>query len=180
MVLCGKKNMDTKFKLENAETVKLNEDFHGKECLSVRSKMIVKCDDRVDEEIFNSLCSKSYFEGLIQLHLINFQKELKSKVKAILNEMQILLKEGQFKDHLYKLDYSQFVKMENNNEFHDFNTMFVEYLKLREEKMEELRKRQEEEEKKRIEREEKEQELADELQGIPTYTITCNSLTNYR
>jgi len=55
--------------------------------------------------------------------------------------------------------------MDSNNEFHDFNSMFTEYQKLRQAKLEELRKRQEEEERKRIEREQKEQELAEELQG---------------
>ena len=108
MIIWGKENMDTKFEFENPETKKLKEDFLGKESLSEKSSMIVNWDDRVDEEVFNSLTSKSYFKGLIMLHLINFQKELKSKVKAILNEMQIMLKDGQYKDHLYKLDYSQF------------------------------------------------------------------------
>ena len=157
--------MDTKIELEDKETQKQHEDFINQESLYERSKMISLCDQRVDEEIFNSLCSKSYFKGLIMLQLENFQKELTSKVKAILNEMSLLLKDGQFKDHLDKLQYLQFSKMDNNKEFNMFNQMFLEYIKLREEKLEELRKRQEEEERKREEREKREQELADELQG---------------
>ncbi|CAI2386075.1 unnamed protein product [Moneuplotes crassus] len=163
MVMCGKKRMETKIELDNPQTRKQHEDFQDQESLYERAKMITVCDERVDSEIFNNVCSRSYFKGLIVLHLQNFRKELKSKVKAVLNEMTILLKDSQFKDHLDKLHFALFEKMNSNQEFNHFNQMFAEYARLRQEKLDELRRRQEEEEKKRLEREQREAELAEEL-----------------
>jgi hypothetical protein len=149
-------------------------DFVGKQSLQEKSAILVTTDDRVDGEVFNNLCSKSYFKGLIMLHLINFQHELKSKVKAVLNEMGILLTDSQFKDMVQKLEYGQFSKMETGGEYGDFNSMYAEYQKLRDSKINELRKRQADEEQKRIEREKREGELAEEMKGMNHF------VNNYR
>jgi actin-related protein len=124
--------------------------------------MLAKIDKRVDDEIFNNLSSKAYFKGLIMLHIINHKKELTSKIKTILNEMRVLLSTTQYKDQMNKLEYSYFSKMEQQQDYDDFNRMFEEYLKLKGVRLDEIKQRQEEEERKRKEREEKERQILEE------------------
>jgi hypothetical protein len=165
-LLCGSEKSEPKFKLEHSEICDKVEQFNQTEDYHKRVVMLNQCDDRVDEEIFNNLSSRSYFKGLLMLHLSNSQKELASKVKCILNEMKSLLANSQFKDHLNKLDYEFFLKMEQPKEFNEFDFMYMEYMRIREERLNELRLKQEEEERKRLEREQREKQLAEEQKGI--------------
>lgn len=164
-LLCGSDKSEPKFKLEHSEICDKVEKFNQTDDYHKRVVMLNECDDRVDDEIFNNLCSRSYFKGLLMLHLINNQKELASKVKCILNEMKNLLANSQFKDHLNKLDYEFFLKMEQPKEFSEFDLMYIEYMSIREERLRELRLKQEEEERKRLEREQREKQLAEEQKG---------------
>ena len=161
-LLCGKANAEPKFKFEHPQVVEKEEQFSQAADLHAKILMLAKIDKRVDDEIFNNLSSKAYFKGLIMLHIINHKKELTSKIKTILNEMRVLLSTTQYKDQMNKLEYSYFSKMEQQQDYDDFNRMFEEYLKLKGVRLDEIKQRQEEEERKRKEREEKERQILEE------------------
>lgn len=164
-LLWGNAKTEPKFELAHPEIKSKDDKFKSTEAYDERIKMIIKCDTRVDDEIFHNLCSRSYFKGLVMLHLVNNQKELTSKVKCILNEMGNLLVDSPFKDHLDKLQFDNFLKMEQDREFNEFDSMYLEYMKQRETRIGQLKLRQEEEERKRLEREQKERKIIEELKG---------------
>lgn len=76
-----------------------------------------------------------------------------------------LLVDSPFKDHLDKLQFDNFLKMEQDREFNEFDSMYLEYMKQRETRIGQLKLRQEEEERKRLEREQKERKIIEELKG---------------
>ena len=70
--------------------------------------------------------------------LSNSQKELASKVKAVILEMSSMPKNMNFKDCAEILTYEGFTKMEIDSEFDRFSRMYDEYSKLREAGLREL------------------------------------------
>lgn len=143
---CKKAFIKPEYEFTHPEIIKLADKFNNCNSQESRSKVYLECINRICEVEYNKFLAHAYLRGLITFELQNDEKDLKSKITTIIDDIKRLLENWSLKDTVSKLTFESFLKMDKNSEFEEFNNIYWSYLnekskeedKLREEKQRQL------------------------------------------